>query len=287
MARYTVRVITVLLALIYALFGLIIGSFLNVVILRHGARTVGGRSGCLSCGAPLLWYDMVPVFSWLALAGRCRACGSRISAQYPLVEASTAVLFALVGLSGLSIPLKVIALIIMALLVLITAYDIRHTIIPDEWAYGFAALAFISSSPFALTQGGASGILMLLIAGPLCALPLFALWLVSGGRWMGLGDAKLSLGIGWLLGLASGISAIFLAFVIGAVISVCVLLPMQYLRQRFGLGGGAGRITRLSGRGTGFTMKSEVPFGPFLIASCIFIWLMMVYGIPIPFLSFS
>ncbi len=269
-----------MLGLIYALFGLIIGSFLNVVILRHGARTVGGRSGCLSCGALLLWYDMIPVVSWIALRGRCRACGSRISIQYPLVEASTAMLFGFIGASDLPIPLKLVSLVIVALLALIAAYDILHPIIPDEWAYAFAFLALVASSPFALESAGAGGIGMLLIAGPVCALPLFALWAVSRGRWMGFGDVKLSLGIGWLLGLSSGLSAIFLAFVIGALVSVLILLPLSYVRQRFG-------ITRLSGKGAGFTMKSEVPFGPFLIASGIFLWIMGIYGITLPFFTFT
>src|SRR5271165_6313244 len=120
---------------LYGLLGLVIGSFLNVVIIRRGARTIGGRSGCLSCGAPLAWYDMVPVFSWLALLGRCRSCGSPISVQYPLVEASTAILFALIGGSPLPLMMQVLSLAICAILVLITAYDVRHTIIPDEWSY--------------------------------------------------------------------------------------------------------------------------------------------------------
>jgi len=263
----------------FGLFGLIIGSFLNVVILRRGARTVGGRSGCLSCGAPLRWYDLVPVVSWVALRGRCRACGSRISVQYPLVEASTAVLFACIGASDLSIPMQIISLIIIALLILITVYDLRHTIIPDEWSYTFAILAFISASSFAIGSGW-TGIFSLIIAGPLCALPLFALWLISRGRWMGLGDAKLALGIGFLLGQGTGLFAVFFAFVIGAVISVCFLLPYSYVRARFG-------ITRLGAGGAGFTMKSEVPFGPFLIASTLLVWLMTIYGMPIPFLNIT
>ena len=260
-------------ALIYALFGLIIGSFLNVVILRHGARTVGGRSGCLSCRAPLQWYDLVPVVSWMMLKGRCRSCGSRISLQYPLVEASAAVLFAIIGISPLPIPLQIASLIIVALLILIAAYDMRHTIIPDGWAYAFAIIAFLSSSSFAVGQGW-NGILMLIVAGPVAAFPLFALWAVSRGRWMGLGDPKLALGIGWLLGLSAGISAIFFAFVIGAVISLA-LLAVQALRAKVG-------ITRLGAGRHGLTMKSEVPFGPFLIASCLILWLLMIYGISIP-----
>ena len=162
-----------MIAVIFGLFGLIIGSFLNVVILRRGACTVGGRSGCLSCGAPLRWFDLIPVVSWIALRGRCRSCGSRISIQYPLVEASSALLFALIGASTLSIPMQIVSLIIVSLLILITAYDLRHTIIPDEWSYTFAILAFIAASSFAIGSGWA-GIIALVIAGPLCALPLFA-----------------------------------------------------------------------------------------------------------------
>jgi leader peptidase (prepilin peptidase)/N-methyltransferase len=214
-----------MIAVTFGLFGLVIGSFLNVVILRRGARTVGGRSGCLSCGAPLRWFDLIPVISWIALRGRCRSCGSRISKQYPLVEASTAILFGLIGgAPNLSIPMQIVSLCIIALLVLITTYDLRHTIIPDSWSYAFAFLAFISSSAFAI-GGGWTGVIALIIAGPLCALPLFALWLVSRGQWMGLGDAKLALGIGFLLGQGAGLFAVFFAFVVGAVVSVFILLP--------------------------------------------------------------
>ena len=95
---------------------------------------------------------------------------------------------------------------------------------------------------------------------------------------MGLGDAKLALGIGFLLGPWSGLFAVFFGFVIGAVISVCILLPYSYLRARCG-------ITRFGGSSAGFTMKSEVPFGPFLVASTLVVWFMMIYGLPIPFFN--
>src|SRR3989338_9192392 len=115
-------------AIVFGLFGLIVGSFLNVIILRHGVRSIGGRSGCMSCGARLPWYDMGTVFSWLALRGRCRACRARISVQYPLVEAATGALFALLGASLLPFPQKVFGCIILALLVAIATYDFKHTI---------------------------------------------------------------------------------------------------------------------------------------------------------------
>jgi len=263
-------------AIVYGLFGLIVGSFLNVVILRHGARTLGGRSGCMACGRQLRWYDMIPVLSWIFLGGKCRSCRARISVQYPLVEALTTLLFIAVGLAPISLLVKILGFGIAALLVVIAVYDIRHTIIPDEWAYAFAALAFIVSLVEIMNGGGETNVTLILLAGPLAAFPLFALWAVSHGRWMGLGDPKLALGIGWLLGPFMGLYAVFLAFVIGAVISVFVILPIDHLRHV------ASGITRLGAPRPGLTMKSEVPFGPFLIASCCLVWYASVYGLPLP-----
>lgn len=265
--------------IVFGIFGAIIGSFLNVVLLRHGTKSLSGRSGCFSCGAPIAAYDLIPILSWIMLRGRCRSCGSAISAQYPLVEAATALLFAAIGaLSAVSVAQQILMCSIVSLLVLIAAYDWKHTIIPDEWAYGFALLALLSifvfprpmSLPFAL------------LAGPVAALPLAALWFVSRGRWMGLGDAKLALGIGWLLGPIYGLAAVFLSFVIGAIVGVFVLMPLPLYAR---LARKAG-IARLSGPAS-YTMKSEVPFGPFLIASCISVWFMLWLNIPIPFLFFT
>jgi leader peptidase (prepilin peptidase)/N-methyltransferase len=269
-------------ALIFGLFGVVIGSFLNVLILRRGIKSILGRSGCLSCAHELEAVDLVPVLSWLALRGRCRFCGSRISVQYPLVEASTALLFALIGAAFwpqlVAMPLMGALLLadylaIAALLVCISAYDIKHTIIPDQWAYSFALLAFLSQ--FLDGVFGAGTWWVLLLSGPAAALPFAALWFVSGGRWMGLGDAKLALGIGWLLGPIYALLAIVFSFVIGALISVCILLPLpRILRALAKLG-----ITSFRISSAGFTMKSEVAFGPFLVLGCIIVWLLLLYGI--------
>src|SRR3989344_1185007 len=142
-----------MVALVFGVFGLIVGSFLNVIVLRRGVRSLGGRSGCMSCGTQLSWYDMVPVFSWLALRGRGRTCGGCVSVQYPLVEAATGVSFAVVGYwvsTASFLPslaggiLVVLYLGILALLICIAAYDFLHTIIPDEWVWSFNALALLS-----------------------------------------------------------------------------------------------------------------------------------------------
>jgi leader peptidase (prepilin peptidase)/N-methyltransferase len=263
----------------FGLFGLIVGSFLNVVVLRHGARTLGGRSACMSCGREIAWFDLVPVFSWLALRGRCRHCGSSISVQYLLVEAATATLFGLIGAAPFfDVFYKLLFCVIGAILIAIAAYDIRHTIIPDAWVYTFDVAAFFVMGPLMfLGPSISTSWLVYVLAGPLAALPLFALWFVSGGRWMGFGDVKLALGIGWLLGPLYGIGAIFFAFIIGGLFSTPLLIvSSQWWR---------GLVRRFTPTSTseksaaGFTMKSEVPFGPFLICSCVLFWMLIVRGI--------
>ncbi|OGG54675.1 hypothetical protein A3C20_02000 [Candidatus Kaiserbacteria bacterium RIFCSPHIGHO2_02_FULL_55_25] len=263
-------------ALIFGLFGLIVGSFLNVVIVRRGGKSLGGRSACMSCGVQIRWYDNIPLLSWLVLRGRCRSCGSRISVQYPLVETGTACLFALSGAAPIELLPRIGALPILALLLMITVYDLRHTIIPDEWVYLLAALALVYQFTFPAPVG--FGTALLLLAGPAAALPLFLLWLFSKGAWMGLGDPKLALGVGWLLGPLWGVWAVFFSFIVGAFVSVFILLPLPHI-MRFASETGIARLNRQSAR---FTMKSEVPFGPFLVGSCIFVWFSLLYHIPLP-----
>ena len=117
----------------FALFGLIIGSFLNVIILRlHTGQSSSGRSGCMSCGAQLSWTELVPVFSFFALRGRCKTCGSSISHQYWIVEVLTAVLFALIASQNFGLLISAFYVVVASLLVVIGAYDLRHTIIPNK-----------------------------------------------------------------------------------------------------------------------------------------------------------
>ena len=185
---------------------------------------LGGRSKCFTCDRTLSWAELFPIFSFLAQKGACRKCKSKISWQYPLVEALSGLLFILVfyffpPVSPTAIFFTVFYLLITALLIVVVVYDARHKIIPDELVYTFGALAllqlFIAPDLSFMTPG-----LWQLLAGPILALPFALLWLVSKGAWIGLGDAKLVLGIGWLLGLSQGISAVILAFWIGAIISV-------------------------------------------------------------------
>lgn len=250
----------ILLEVFLAALGLIVGSFLNVVVCRHGTgRSVGGRSGCLSCGRRLGALELVPVVSWAAQRGRCRGCGAKVSAQYPLVELGGALAFWLAYRSHpflsagaphiAELAAFVFGAAALSALVAAVAYDVRHKIIPDRFSLflGVAALARI----LALGAGyGApvSAWVLALAAGPAMALPLYLLWAVSRGRWMGLGDPKIALGLGWLVGLSGAIVALFLAFLVGAAWGVLALAAERVGRRR------------------GLTLKSEVPFAPFLAA---------------------
>lgn len=242
-------------------FGAIIGSFLNVVSLRFNTgMTLGGRSKCMTCGKTLTWMELIPILSFLAQKGACKKCRSKISWQYPLVEFIAGVLFVLILIVFPPITLLVavttiIQLITACLLLVITVYDIKHKIIPDQFVYAFAALALIG-----LFVGGTSWFhtssYEALLAGPILALPFALLWLVSKGTWMGLGDAKLMLGIGWMLGISAGINALILSFWIAAALSVAWLF-LVYKK---------------------FRAKTEIPFGPYLILG---MYLVLIFHIQV------
>lgn len=262
--------------LFFSGLGLIIGSFLNVVINREATEEgIGGRSHCPQCKHTLSFLDLVPVLSWLLLRGHCRYCTKSISIQYPTVEIMTALLFLCVGLSPLTFIEKCFGLCIVSLLIAIAVYDLKYMLIPDRWSYAFSCSAFVFS---ALTLHSLPDAFFLALAGPLVAAPLWTLWRFSNGRWMGKGDVMFAYGMGWLLGIHLGYIALLGAFVFGAVVSVCILLPLgpilSYAHSR--------GLVRLSSVEAGFTMKSEVPFGPFLIASCLFVWFSSMYGIALP-----
>jgi prepilin signal peptidase PulO-like enzyme (type II secretory pathway) len=136
----------------------------------------------------------------------------------------------------------IIQMIIGCLLLVMVVYDIKHKIIPDQFVYTFCLFALAS-----LFLGGSSWwhipTYAQVMAGPIIALPFVLLWLVSRGTWMGLGDGKLAVGIGWLLGLNGGLNAVILAFWIGAAVSV-IWLFWTYKK---------------------FKPRMEIPFGPYLV----------------------
>ncbi|MDP3661473.1 MAG: prepilin peptidase [bacterium] len=237
------------------LLGLSIGSFINAWSFRYGTgRSIVSASSCLACNRKLQWFELVPLLSFIALRGKCRACKSRISFQYPIVELITGVVFVLIfytnGISELS--LLFFSLIFWSTIIAISVYDIRTKIIPNGAAYALAGFGFFSP----LLYGNAADIFQWthLISGPLLALPLASFWFFSRGRWMGLGDAKLELGLGWFLGLSLGLSGMLIAFWLGALVGVC-LIVLSRAARRFN-----------------FSMKSELPFGPFLALGAFIVW---------------
>ena len=235
--------------------GLIIGSFLNVVIFRYNTgRGIGGRSGCMSCGKTLHWYELIPLLSFMAQRGMCRGCKAKLSWQYPLVELSTSMIFLALFLHFSSEPLTahlffriLIAVVAWCILIVIAVYDLRHKIIPDGAAFAFAFLGLIRVL-ISVPVHPLGIFISALLAGPILFLPFYFLWKISDGRWIGLGDGKLAIGIGWMLGLGYGVSAIFMSFWIGAVASIAIIL-----------------VGKLRRRGSGLTLKSEIPFAPYLI----------------------
>jgi leader peptidase (prepilin peptidase)/N-methyltransferase len=221
-----------------ALGGLIIGSFLNVVAYRlpRGESLAHPPSRCPSCEAPVKPYDNIPVLSWLLLRGRCRNCKAPISARYPIVEALTGALWALVmwarwdDASGIALGIVLVTIVIP-----IAIIDFEHRIIPNRIT-GPAAVVAIAiglalDMDFVVEQ---------LIAGA-AAGGFFLLAAIAYPRGMGMGDVKLAGVMGLYLGRAVG-----LAVLIGLVAGVVV---------------GAAIIARL---GTKEGRKTAVPFGPFL-----------------------
>lgn len=242
-------------------FGTVIGSFLNVVSLRFNTgRGIGGRSACMSCDTKLTWKELIPIFSFVVQKGACKNCKGKISWQYPLIEFTAGIVFVLIlfvypPLSPVTALMTGIYLLSACILLVISAYDAKHKIIPDQLVYTFAVLGLSS-----LFVGGASWwhipSLWDLLAGPIIALPFALLWLVSKGTWMGLGDAKLALGIGWFLGIGGGINAVTLAFWIAAVMSITwLLLVRRKLKPR-----------------------TEIPFGPYLILG---MYIVLLFGVEV------
>lgn len=249
--------------LVVVLFGLIIGSFLNVVIYRlHTGRSLNDRSHCLSCGHTLKWYELFPVLSYLALRGRCRACRSFIPYRYALVEILTAGLFCLAYLHLSDIVSLFLLFAFLSVLVVVLVYDLYHMIIPDETSLILASLA-LSVVGYQSWMVGDINLLATSLLSAFLAFIFFAsLWFFSGGRWLGFGDAKLAVGLAMLVGLGGAFSLIVWSFWVGAVVSL-VIIAWQYI--------GLHKSLRRPGR-SGVTMKSEIPFAPFLIASFILVY---------------
>jgi len=262
---------TSIVAIIFFIFGLIIGSFLNVVILRYGTqRSFGGRSGCMTCQNQLCWYELIPLISFFALRGRCLKCKTKISLQYPIVELITGVVFASLFLKFQDVfytntfvfaGTMAFYATMFSLLLVIAVYDLKHKVIPDMLVLVFGILAFIGM--FLFSGYGFNPHIPSVwefLSGIFIALPFALMWLISKGTWMGLGDAKLSLGLGWLLGLSRVLSGAVVAFWSGAIIGLILII----FSKKHG-------------------MKSEIPFAPFLVFGALIAFLFELHLFPIGF----
>ena len=252
---------TGLLVFIALGFGIIIGSFLNVYIYRfHTGKSLMGSSHCLSCGTPLKPYELVPLFSYIFLRGRCRTCKAIIPSRYFLVELLTGVLFVTVVLVASDIVEMIFLLVLVTVLVVIAVYDFYHMIIPDELVLAILAVVFINEVYLHVMGLPIIVFAWNLLATTLGSLFLWALWRVSKGKWIGFGDVKLVFPLGLAVGYQSVFSMIVLSFWIGAIVGI-ILLGIQKLRKR-----GQPHLRFLPEE---LTIKSAVPFAPFLILGCL------------------
>lgn len=238
-----------------ALFGLVIGSFLNVVIYRTPrGESLMGRSHCPGCNYQIAPYDNIPVFSWLALKGRCRRCKQTISPQYPLVEAATAVSFGLIVWQFGASPVSFLLIFFAASSIALFMIDLQTLRLPDAivipttvvLAGGFALLSIYDKDldRFFVAALGAG----------LLTLFYFVIWIATLGRGLGFGDVKLAPSLGLTMGyfgLGAVLSGTAVAWLLGAIIGVFAIVVGKAKRGK------------------------PIPFGPFLIIGC---WVGVFFG---------
>jgi len=218
----------------FLVYGIVIGSFLNVLIYRIPRKEefVKTRSHCMKCGYQLKWYDLVPLLSWLQLGGKCRSCKTKISIQYPLIEllngAAYLGIYHLLGFGWWT----VIACLMFSILLVVFFIDLRHMIIPN--------VLVITIGVIGLVWTVVTGDYLSHIAGFfVVSLLLLVIAIISKGG-MGMGDVKLMAAAGLLLGWQNILLALMLAAIIGSVVGV-TLIAMKIVER-----------------------KHPIPFGPFL-----------------------
>ena len=202
--------------IIIFIFGITIGSFLNVCIYRIplGESIVTAPSHCMTCGRKLKWYDMVPVFSWLVLGGKCRNCKSKISVQYPIIEGVNGILYVMIcAVNGLEWSSVIYCFMASALLVL-SIIDRRTYEIP----IGINVFLFVLGIAMTILDRGN---LVEHLIGMICVSGLLGiLYLLTGGRAIGGGDIKLMFACGLILGWKLILLAFFLGCIIGSVVHI-------------------------------------------------------------------
>lgn len=241
-----------MLTVLIGVLGLFVGSFLANVVYRLKKREqfVKGRSKCPHCGHELSALDLVPVFSWLFLRGKCRYCKAKIPAEYSLIELLTGILFALsysalTPEAGIAIAQFIFWLVILSGLIILAVYDLKWYLLPDKILAPLFIPAIILMM-LSFLDGGSYKV----ITGPFVAAAVFGgffylLAAVSGGKWMGGGDIKLSFLMGLLLGVQKTSVAMLIAFNSAAIVGLYLLATKKLKRDH------------------------QIPFGPFLIGGTI------------------
>jgi leader peptidase (prepilin peptidase)/N-methyltransferase len=237
-----------LLITLLALLGLAVGSFLNVVITRipEGASVIQQRTKCPTCENEFGFRDSIPVLSWLRLRGRCRNCASPISVRYPMVEVVTAITWA--GLAAYAMTYDTLGLLplmlcVSGILISLFVIDLDHKRLPDPLTFLMYPVAVIGLAIDGLATGNWP-IGSALLGAAIWLLPIGGIWVLSGGRAMGMGDVKLVPALGLILGwvgVGSAVVGLVSGWLIGAGVAIVLIL---------------GRRAR-SG--------TAIPFGPFLI----------------------
>lgn len=236
-----------MISIIPFVFGAIVGSFLNCIGLRWGTKDIlESRSFCPHCRRSLSWWELIPIVSFFILKRRCSSCHASISWQYPLAEVLTGLLFATLYYVAGFTAYFILLTTVFSIYFVIAIYDIKHKIIPDSLVYASTVLGL--SVPLFFTHYT----LLDWLAGPIIFTFFALIWLVTRGRAVGFGDAKLGLSVGILLGASAGFSAIVLAFWIG---TLAVLPWLLFFRK--------------------LNMKSEIPFAPFIILGA---WMSLIFN---------
>ncbi len=247
--------------------GLVVGSFLNVCIVRwpEGESVVRPASRCPNCGRAVRWYENVPVLSWLLLRGRCAGCGLAISPLYPAVELATGLSW-LAAAAGFGATLDGLRVAVFATVLLgIAVTDARRMVIPDGFTLFLLLFALVTSvvsrgpggatifaQPYEAFVGACAGAGAVAIIGWLGELAFKK-------EAMGFGDVTMMAAVGAALGPERALLTVVLGALVGAVASVLVLAPLAYVRYRQGAAGGAGE-----GSEAATFELPPVPFGVFL-----------------------
>jgi leader peptidase (prepilin peptidase) / N-methyltransferase len=230
-------------AALFAVFGLVFGSFLTVLISRvpEGESVIRPRSRCPECGAEIRARDNIPIVSYLLLGGRCRNCGQRISPAYPVIEGVTSILFVAAALVLEPLERALLAAPFLGLMLALGVIDARHRVVPNRIVYPSVVLyaaAILGLDLAGMEVDAPRGLLGLLFY----SVPLFLVALAVP-RGMGMGDVKLAGLIGLVLG-SFGLAYVGVAAALGVI------------------GGGIGAILAILILGYG--RRQQIPFGPFL-----------------------